>query len=148
MVVSQEVVILYFQIIFKGGPESKCTGIFSSNVGKLKIPKRQNISYGHFLIVTQSDVNNFNMMFFSNGLHEQLGLVTSGIPAFFPHMDKWKLKWTRYSWTHFEEAQSMWARSSSTQHMEDLQKCELRGCCRTSGVIPCGTVTLEGEGYL
>lgn len=64
----------------------------------------------------------------------------------FPLMDKWKLKWTRYSWTHSEEAQSVWARSSGTQHMQALQKCELRGCCTTSGVIPCVTVTLEGEG--
>lgn len=55
-----------FKLFFKRGPESKCTGIFSSNMGKLKIPKRQHISYGYFLIVTQSDVNNSNMMFFSS----------------------------------------------------------------------------------
>lgn len=56
-----------FKLFFKRGPESKVySGIFSSNVGKLKIPKRQSISYGYFLIVTQSDVNNSNMMLFSS----------------------------------------------------------------------------------
>lgn len=53
-------------------------------VGKLKIPKIQNVSYGYVLTVTQSDVNDSCTLFFSNVLHEQLILITSGISMLSP----------------------------------------------------------------
>lgn len=86
VVVSQDVVVLYFQISFKTGPESKCIGIFSSKTlwVNFKIPKIQNISYGYFLIVTQSDVNDSSTLFFSNVLRKQLIFITLGISTFFP----------------------------------------------------------------
>lgn len=86
VVVSQEVVTLYFQISFKRGPESKCSGIFSSKIlwVNLRFPKYDTVSYGYFLIVTQSDVNDSSTLFFSNVLHNQLIFITLGISTFFP----------------------------------------------------------------
>lgn len=49
--VSQEAVTLYFPISFEGGPESKCTGIFSSKIlgESLGFPKHRTEGTDSFL---------------------------------------------------------------------------------------------------
>ena len=109
-------------------------------MGKLQIPKTQKVSYGYFLIVTQSDVNDSSTLFFSNVLHKQLIFITLGDSVLFPSVHI-SLNGSRSKYItdghilrkHNPPRQGL----GSTQHMEDLQNSDLRQCCTTPEVISC-----------